>query len=81
MTNKPSEQTSAFMNKNLMPTDAGLIDEPEALRRVPVSRRTWFAWRQQGLIPFIRPPGSKRNLYHWPSVLDALLKLQRGGGQ
>ena len=56
-----------------------IIDEQECLRRVPVSRRTWFAWREAGKIPTIKL--GRRCLYHWPSVEAALLRQQRGGVQ
>ena len=56
------------------------IDERELLRRVPVSRRTLFDWRYAGKLPFVNL-GGRRNLYHWPSVEAALLRMQRGGGQ
>jgi hypothetical protein len=56
-----------------------LLEEGEVLARVPVARRTFYDWRKKGLIPFIRIPGSRRILYHWPSVEMALLRLQRGG--
>jgi hypothetical protein len=52
------------------------IDEAECLRRVPVARRTWFEWRKRGL-PFIRPPGSRRVLYHWQTVQTWLIRQQR----
>ena len=55
-----------------------IIDESEALRRVPVSRRTWFDWKKRRLIPYIKLPGSRRTLFHWPSVQEALLRQQRG---
>src|SRR5262249_8757914 len=58
---------------------AEIIGEAEALRRIPVARRTWYGWRARGLIPYIKPRGSKRVLYHWPSVEAALLRMQRGG--
>jgi hypothetical protein len=61
------------------PTPTGLIDEPEILKRVPVSRRTWGNWKAKGIVPFIRI--GRRCLYHWPSVEAALLRLQRGGDQ
>jgi hypothetical protein len=50
------------------------IDEIEALKRVPVSRRTWYEWRKIGL-PYIRVRG--RILYHWDSVQNWLLRQQR----
>jgi hypothetical protein len=64
---------------NEPPAEAGFIDEKELLRRVPVSRRTLFGWRESGKIPCVRLPGSRRVLFHWPSVEAALLRLQRGG--
>ena len=54
------------------------IDEAECLRRVPVSRRTWFSWRVAGKVPTIKVTG-RRCLFHWPSVEAALLRMQRGG--
>ena len=56
----------------------GFIDEAECLRRVPVSRRTWFSWRVAGKVPTIKC--GRRCLYHWASVEAALLRMQRGGG-
>lgn len=57
----------------------GLLDEDALLQRLPVSRRTLHSWRTKGLLPYVRPPGGRRVLYHWPSVESALLRLQRGG--
>jgi hypothetical protein len=54
-----------------------IISEAECLRRVPVSRRTWFAWRADGKVPTIKI--GRRCLFHWPSVEAALLRMQRGG--
>ena len=59
---------------------AGFIDEKQLLARLPVSRRTLFNWRYSGKLPFVNV-GGRRNLYHWPSVESALLRMQRGGGQ
>ena len=53
------------------------LDEKQILTRLPVSRRTLFNWRASGKIPFVRL--GRRNLFHWPSVEAALLRLQRGG--
>jgi predicted site-specific integrase-resolvase len=58
---------------------AAFIVESELLKRVPVSRRTLFNWRCSGKLPFVNL-GGRRNLYHWPSVEAALLRLQKGGG-
>jgi hypothetical protein len=56
---------------------AGFINENVILDRVPVCRRTLKAWRDAGKIPFAKI--GKRVLYHWPSVEQALLRMQRGG--
>lgn len=61
------------------PPDAGFIDERELLKRVPVSRRTAYAWQKSGKLPVIRIGG--RKLFYWPSVSAALLRQQRGGGE
>jgi hypothetical protein len=68
----------AFPVLNSSTTDSGFIDERELLKRLPVSRRTLFTWRASGKLPFVNV-GGRRNLYHWPSVKDALLRMQQGG--
>jgi hypothetical protein len=50
----------------------------ELQTRVPVTRRTLFAWRQAGWLPVVDTGGGKL-LFHWPSVAAALLRQQRGG--
>jgi hypothetical protein len=65
---------------NAPPGESAFIDEKELLRRLPVSRRTLFGWRESGKIPCVRLPGSRRILFHWASVETALLRQQRGGG-
>jgi hypothetical protein len=55
------------------------LDEKQILARIPISRRTLFNWRASGKIPFVRL--GRRNLFHWPSVEQALLRQQRGGAQ
>jgi hypothetical protein len=47
----------------------------ELQKKIPVSRRTIFAWRKQGWLPSVQT-GSKI-LFHWPSVESALLRQQR----
>jgi predicted site-specific integrase-resolvase len=54
------------------------INEKELLKRIPVSRRTLFAYRNSGKIPCVCL-GGRRILFHWPSVEAALLRQQRGG--
>jgi len=56
--------------------DVNFLDEKQILTRIPVSRRTLWNWRDSGKIPFIKI--GRRNLFHWPSVEAALLRLQRG---
>jgi hypothetical protein len=51
----------------------------ELQKKIPVSRRTIFAWRKQGWLPSVQT-GTKI-LFHWPSVENALLRQQRGGAQ
>jgi len=55
------------------------LDFDQLLPRLRVCERSAREWTRQGLIPSIRLPGSRRVLYHWPSVERALLRLQRGG--
>jgi hypothetical protein len=62
------------------PGEGEFIDERELLRRIPVSRRTLFSWREKQKIPFVNL-GTRRILFHWDSVREALLRQQRGGQQ
>ena len=57
---------------------ADFINEKQLLERLPVSRRTLFAWRKSGKIPYVQL-GGRRILFHWPSVEATLLRHQRGG--
>ncbi len=70
----PSAETSPKTNS----TEQGFIDEKELLKRLPISRRTLYNWRTTGKIPSVRL-GGRRILFHWPSVLAALLRKQIGG--
>ena len=45
-------------------------------KKIPVSRRTIFAWRKAGWLPSVQAGGTKI-LFHWKSVEDALLRQQR----
>ncbi len=56
-----------------------IITEAELLRRLPVCKRTLHNWRIVGILPFIKA-GKKRVLYHWPSVMGAMLRMQRERG-
>jgi len=55
-------------------TKSDFINEKELLKRVPVCRKTWYNYIQTGKIPVVRIARIK--LYHWPSVEQALIKLQ-----
>jgi predicted site-specific integrase-resolvase len=55
---------------------AAFIDEPEMLRRLPVSRRTLHNWRTAGKIPSIKI--GRRVLFCWENVSAALRRLERG---
>jgi len=59
------------------PPDGGFQSESQLLPRLGVSRRTLKNWRDRGLIPFCRLPGSRLVKYHWPSVEAALLRAQK----
>jgi len=70
--------------KTLAPTQTGppaetdnFINERTFLERVPICRRTAKNYRDKGLLPAAQIGG--RILYHWPTVRDALLRLQKGG--
>lgn len=55
-----------------------LLRETELLRKVGFSRRTALDLRTQGLLPYIRL-GKRGVRYWWPSVQQALLRLEQGG--
>jgi predicted site-specific integrase-resolvase len=55
------------------------LDEKQLLARLPISRRTAFNWIQQGKLPVVKI--GRRKLYHWKSVTDALLRIQKGAAQ
>jgi hypothetical protein len=55
---------------------AGFIEELELQRLLPLSRRTLANHRKAGLIPFVRI--GRRNLYHWATIEQSLLRRQKG---
>jgi excisionase family DNA binding protein len=55
------------------------IDERVLLSKIPISRRTLYAWRKAGKLPHIKV--GRRVLFHMPTVTQALLRLQQGGFQ
>ena len=64
------------LHENAQPSEAGFINEKQLLARLPISRRTAFNWIQQGKLPVVKI--GRRKLYHWKSVTDALLRIQKG---
>lgn len=54
------------------------IDFAELSRHVPLCERSLREAIRRGRIPSIRLPGSRRVMFHWDSVQEALLRLQRG---
>ncbi len=61
------------------PNEQGFIGEAEILKRLPFGRGTLFNYRKSGKIPSIVL--GRRVLFHWPSVEQAILRMQRGGSQ
>lgn len=55
------------------------LKSQECARLIGVSVPTLDNWRRDGKIPFVRCPGRSVR-FHWPSVEQALLRMQRGGG-
>jgi hypothetical protein len=55
------------------------LTELDMLREIPVCRRTLKQWRDDGTLPFVRLPGSRRIIYHRKTVESALLRHQKGG--
>jgi hypothetical protein len=47
----------------------------ELQKKIPVSRRTIFAWRKAGWLPSVQ--AGTKILFHWASVEAALLRQQR----
>ena len=62
------------------PNPSPFTDFPGLVRYLPMyGERTLRDLRKRGLIPSIRPPGSRKLAFHLPSVDAALLRFQRGG--
>lgn len=53
----------------------GLLEVPALLQKVPMCRKTLGAHVKAGRIPAIKI--GHRVMFHWPTVLQALLRLQR----
>ena len=54
----------------------GFIDAKELARRLNCSVGTISNWRKSGKLPWINSPG-RLVLFDWPSVREALLRMQR----
>lgn len=50
----------------------------ELAQNVPLCERSLREAIRRGRIPSIRLPGARRVMFHWPSVQEALLRMQRG---
>jgi predicted site-specific integrase-resolvase len=67
------------LNSSTAPVNpGGFKSEKEILLLVGVSRRTLKSWRERGLIPYVKLPGSRRILFDWDSVKSALMRQQQG---
>ena len=62
--------------------DDSIIRFDALATRLPfASERTLRDWTRRGILPSIRPPGARKLGFHWPSVIEALQRHSRGGGQ
>lgn len=61
------------------PPTGRFLNAQQLAAQLGVSRRTLFNWRDRGLIPYIKLPGSRRVLFDADSVHDALHRQERGG--
>jgi hypothetical protein len=57
------------------PGDADFITEDELVERLKISRGTAINHRKAGLLPFVKLGHAVR--YHWPTVMESLLRRQR----
>jgi hypothetical protein len=74
-TDFPAEKLSALPLEYERP----FLTVAELQKKIPVSRRTIFAWRKQGWLPSVQ--AGAKILFHWKSVEAALLRMQRGADQ
>jgi hypothetical protein len=61
------------------PQDDVLISSTELLKRVPFRHGKLRRLEASGVVPFIRPKGTRDKVYYWPDVRDSLLRYSRGG--
>jgi hypothetical protein len=74
----PEPTRREFLEAQPTPIE-GFLSFEQLLPKLPVGERSARQWTRLGILPSIRLPGSRRVIYHWPSVERALLRLQRGG--
>lgn len=58
-----------------MATEEVFLSEKGLLKKLPISRRTLYAWRLRGL-PYVKIGG--RVLFDWVTVRAWMLRQQRG---
>jgi excisionase family DNA binding protein len=75
--NNLSETAEASTSLHLAAQVQGgeLLTTQEVLQRLRISRRTLYNHVKHGKLPAVKL--GARTLYHWPSVLGALLRQQR----
>jgi hypothetical protein len=59
--------------------DDVLISSAQLLMRVPFRHGKLRRLEKMGVVPFVRPEGTRDKVYYWPSVRDSLLRYSRGG--
>jgi hypothetical protein len=73
-------ESGAGLSKPLESEPDRFVTAKELLEQVlPVGRGRLRRMCQSGLVPYIKPNGGRKLLFHIPSVKDALLRLQRSG--
>jgi len=72
-----AEAASVQLLTQQKPEPTRFIDEKTLRAQLPVCRRTFQNWRDQGIIPFIKI--GRRILYYWPDVEAALRRHTKGG--
>jgi len=74
----PANQGEGPATPAIVKSPDAFLTESQLQERLPLSRRTLYDLRTSGKLPFVRLPGARRLLFHWPTVEAALLRQQRG---
>jgi len=53
-----------------------LIKSGELRKRLGVEKKKLLRWISDGIVPAIRPPGSRIYYFDWPTIRNALLRFQ-----